>query len=591
MNVSKASGAELAKAFILFFVLFSLFSSPVLATKIDSTFSCSNTNGETTVYSYLKSPGLQESGYKAGLMTGTFNYYKGDKAELTDKLIYYDGKVDGAHPANPLINHNATVTHILNVNFSGDQNTSKGISEFIAKGFYTDNRAVSAAKKFWFNTPNNTLLKHKFTQYPTNKIHVETTSYMSLEGIYDLDYSANAENAYFVFDDAAGFSNKTGARRIDWEQEGLLKGKQIELTNNLHAISAFKSRAGGEDWLPCTCLSVDPLNPPDLGIWPSPEAFAVLEDIPIWNNVNRRQVQDWRDAAGLLFPNTAGTLETMSSGAIIRGLQTSTTPLVQVESTWKNDSQDKNTADYTIHVSNLGNSVAYDVVPVLKLAVNLSYISGSATINRLPLEPYRPYNNGSLYWNIGDLSAVSGPDGVQTIELKAKRIGDANPDKSIASVTFRGSGAFTDKTTKPTNSNPFAFLPPVTVDSFYNSLSEQLVHYLIIVKDTGTDDLENVTLVDDIADGMQYNNGTTTIDDITTSDPEISNGGHTLTWHLGSLLAVTGPDGRRDVAFNVSTTNKAKQTESIAYVNYKVGTTSTTTQKVKPRLSSSMGSG
>lgn len=389
MKMSRIWGEDLAKALIVSLVLFSLFPSLVSATKIVSTFSCTNTNAETTFYSYLKSPGLDESGYTAGLKTGTLNYYKGNYSYLRDKLTYYDG-------INPYqSDHNASATHILQVNFSGDPDTSKGISQFFAKGFYTNNRVVSASKKFWFNNQ---------TSYPTNDITVDTNATINLKGSYDLKYDATAKNAYFVFSDVTGYSNKTGARRIDWEQEGLLKGEQVKLTNNLRAIIPYKPRGGGvEDWLPCTCLSIDPLNKPNLGVWPSSQAFAVLQPTNLMllrpdcngaieplvlGKVKCHQVENWRGASSLLFLDTPSDIE---------DLQTSTTPLVQVASSWKPNDANKAIADYTMEVENFGNIEASSAVLVIKLVNETNYVKGSATINDVTLEdPYRPYNNGSL---------------------------------------------------------------------------------------------------------------------------------------------------------------------------------------------------
>jgi uncharacterized repeat protein (TIGR01451 family) len=575
MNIGKELGADLIKAFILSLVLCSLLSFLVLAADIDSTFTCNNTNSETTFYSYLKSPGLDESGYTKGVRTGTLNYYKGDRAYLNDRLVYYDGMNPDSQA-----DHNVSVMHDLTVEFSGDNDTSKGISQFYAKGFYTDNRAVSASKKFWYNSQ---------LQYPTNNISAKAVANMNLAGIYDLQYDASADNAYFVFSDATGFSNKTGARRIDWEQEGLLKGEHVSLINNLRVISAYKPRGGGEDWLPCTCISLNPLNPPDLGEWPSLEAWAVLQPtnlmlLPpncnyaiepvVLGKVPCRQAINWRGAASLLCPE-------IPSGAI-EDLQTSATPLVQADSSWTRNAANREIADYAIKVSNLGNIKATNVVVVLKLADNLSYIGGSATVDGIPQDPYRPYNNGSLFWNIGDLMPISGSVGTKTIKLKAQIGVNANPDKSIAYARYKG-GDLSRESTIPTLSSAFANVPPLVVDSFYDKISDQMVNYKINVRNIGTADAKNVILIDNLVDGMTYQKGAT-IDSISgeASEPEISNEGHTLTWDLGSLLAVPGPDGRKTIEFTVKLANETDPQGNVAYATYKIGETNMNTLKANP---------
>jgi len=566
MNVDRILGVDVGKVLILFSVLFSLLSSTVLATDIDSTFSCHNVHAQTTFYSYLKSPGLDESQYSRGLKTGTLDYYNGDKADLTDKLVYYDG----TNP-DPLADHNASVNHTLTVDFSGKNNTSRGVSQFYAQGFYTNNRVVSASKKFWFNNQ---------TYYQTNNISARATGKMSLKGTYDLKYTASANNAFFTFNDATGFINKTGARKTDWEQEGLLKGDKLSVTNNLRVSGPFIPRAGG-DWLPCTCLSTDPMNLPDLGAWPSPEAFSILQPInsmllpPNCNGASCRGVKNWRSAGSLLYLDTPS--------GVVEGMQSSATSLVQAISSWKPDDVDNSIADYTIEVSNMGNIVANNVVLALKLSDNLTYIGGSASIDSISQDPYRPYNNNSLFWYIGDISV--GSDQAKTLKLQAiaksgsKAIQDKDPDKSIVTVIYKG-GVSTKQSM--TDSSGFSSSLPLEVDSYIEPATDQLTHYRILVINQGTIDATNVTLIDTLADGMEYQKGAT-IDyrSGNTSEPEISDDKHTLTWHLGTLLAIATPDGKKRIEFSVKMANTTDPTENIAYAKYQIGSNNINTPKVK----------
>ena len=407
MEISRALMADLAKTFILPMVLVCFLSSLVLATTINSQFSCSNTNAETTYYYELRSPGLGESGYTKGLNAGSEEYYKGDKAILDSTMSYYDGRVDPQHTSS---DRNASVTSTLNVDFSGNPKTSKGISEFDAQGFYTDNRAVSAWKDFWFNSQSS---------YPTNNISVQATAAMNLKGVYNVQYHGVADNAYFVFSDTAGLSNKTGARRIDWEQEGLLKGKNLDVTNNLVASNFFYPRAGAEDWLPCTCLSgMIPLVEPKGGDWPSWQAYAVLQpqDLKLEKecpngNCGALLYLNYANGAGPLSPYYA------SGAGALSPLTWQNLPPVQVESFFK--VPDRTKVEYTINVRNIGTDDVNDVIIVDKLANDTTYVGGSATIDYAPQEPIiqRVNNVQQLTLKLGDLLGVTGPSGVKTIRF------------------------------------------------------------------------------------------------------------------------------------------------------------------------------
>lgn len=68
---------------------------------------------------------------------------------------------------------------------------------------------------------------------------------------YDFVYNAKVENGIIEIRDATGWTNKTGAIRVDWERDALMKG-DFEVENNLKSKSLLFPGAGGdEDWLPC----------------------------------------------------------------------------------------------------------------------------------------------------------------------------------------------------------------------------------------------------------------------------------------------------------------------------------------------------
>jgi uncharacterized repeat protein (TIGR01451 family) len=415
MKTVGASGARIGLIISLSLILVILFSSIAMATTINSYFKCKNTNAATTFYSYLREPELQDSGYARGLKTGTMNYFNGTgEATLEDTVIYYDGKVDPAHPSELDIDHNSTLLHTLNVDFVSDEKDGSGISEFYAKGFYSNNRAVSAWKKVWFD---------KRHDLPSNSIIVEATADLRMKGVYDLRYNVSADNAYFVFKDAAGWSNRTGSRRVDWEQEGLMKGEQIQVTNDLVASDLWISRAGFGDWLPCCMVDgeIPPVEPID-SEWPSAGVYAMIQPKNIKLNC----------ANGICTPNctygcdgvqciyTTGeasgsytTGEAPGSFGAIPIFQRDM-PDVQVESFYKTVEGVDNITEFTTYVSNLGSVAVTDVQLADLLPDNANYVPGSATINGQHADT--SIKGNQLAWRIGDLLAVSGPDGVRMVK-------------------------------------------------------------------------------------------------------------------------------------------------------------------------------
>lgn len=465
MKMRKAVISDLAKIIILSSVMLSLLSPFGLASTISSEFSCSVTNGVTTHYTYLKTPGLLESGYTKGLKTGSLSYYNGSKdsnskAILNDTLYYFDGRSDISNPYDS----NASVTHYLGVDFSGDdKKEARGISHFYAQGFYADYRGLSATKDFWFNTRKS---------YLTNVIYATANAKMDLGGTYDLTYQATAKNAYFVFHDASGLSNKTGMRRIDWEQEGLIKGTDVAVTNNLQG--SFKSRAGPEDWLPCNCLSglipdVEPIQSA-LDLWPSPEAKSILQPVdlklepcPTNGPCYHKQIDDWQSFGGILYlsplsgsasvaipmtpaavsspaasaPTSAAAVESPITLNDVRNL-----PQVQIESYYKSDDPNlspNTTLTYTIKVRNLAKTDAKEVVLVHKLADGESYIGGSAKINGVGNNEPR-IEGSSLIWPLGILAPNTGPiagsNTLETVTLQANITDPTTPGYSQTYATY-----------------------------------------------------------------------------------------------------------------------------------------------------------
>ena len=84
---------------------------------------------------------------------------------------------------------------------------------------------------------------------------------MDMGGSYLMDYNIKeAENAYFVFNDASGFSNKTGSRRIDFEQEGLIKGDISNTQNYLAIEGEFTPRSNLSTKIGCHAFAFSVWN-------------------------------------------------------------------------------------------------------------------------------------------------------------------------------------------------------------------------------------------------------------------------------------------------------------------------------------------
>ncbi len=273
------------------------------ASTVMSEFECNSGPGATmTHYSYLKEPKLEKSGYTLGYKTGSFSYLENGTIYFYDKINYYDGQYDSDH-AEIDSNRNTTVLHNQIVNFSG----KKGISEFYAKGFYPNNRALSAWKKIRYDDlswdykerlpakPVKILYlgsksrSHKIepTDYSSPEkryynLYRDNTSYLSNEifvmanatmgpvagakGEYDFKYKADVKNGVVEIKDATAWTNESISKRIDWERDALMTGN-VSVKNTLVSKGLFFPAAGlDSDWLPC-CF--DGTNPPIVNIGPN----------------------------------------------------------------------------------------------------------------------------------------------------------------------------------------------------------------------------------------------------------------------------------------------------------------------------------
>jgi hypothetical protein len=439
---------------VIFFLLIVFYVSIALATTINSEFSCDNSNAETTYYSYLKEPSLSDSGYARGLKTGSFNYFKGGHVTLNDTLSHYDGTVDSEHDVDS--NLNASVQHDVVVNFEGE----KGISEFYAKGFYGNNRAMSAAKKIW--DPEG---------YPSDTINVDASAHMDLAGVYDFRYTADASNAYVIVNDASGWSNKTGARRVDWEQSALMKGERIHVVNNLNSYNLGVARGPGEeDWLPCcysgTVPKIEPVES-DIGPWPSDQVYATLlpnQKLPSANCTPYRCYNSCTEGgpASKTCPNSCRNSTNCQAFPCIftnaqvglassQGLTVPPVPPLGIQNKYK-DMEDGKGYEYTITVSNQGKTDLDEVKLLFTYPDGMKPLIEDATVNGINSPPAIDMGNNQVLWELRTLKPVAGDSGIKVIKIQVVKGDPAEVQlplgesaNAIASYKINGETKTTDK--------------------------------------------------------------------------------------------------------------------------------------------------
>jgi hypothetical protein len=213
---------------------------------MDFQYKCTGSGATVSTYSYLKEPRIEETGYTRGLKSGSFNYLENGSINLEENIKYYYG--NGTNITN------SSVEHDLKVDFSGD----RGISEFFGKGFFGNNRWISAWKKIRYEESPSMKIDGKVMEsHPSNDISVEASVVMDTfkRMNYQFNYHADIENGVMEAKDSTGWTNRTGARRYDWVYESLTSGKTLNITNNLYDSERIVPAAGpDEDWLPC-CFS------------------------------------------------------------------------------------------------------------------------------------------------------------------------------------------------------------------------------------------------------------------------------------------------------------------------------------------------
>jgi|GEM_PF-2278404 len=274
-----ALGMTLMAAFIL----------PSGSQQLDFAFTCEGSNSTMASYSYVKEPSLlssrcsQSCSYTRGFKSGSFNYLENGFIDVDEKIIYkYD---NGTSELNTSLSHN------LEVNFNG----TRGISEFYGKAFFGNNRAVSAWKKIryenlsrWENVSikNNktaSLGKARTAKNFSVIASVKMDSDIETEvESYVFDYQAKIKDGVIETKDAAGWSNRTGMNRIDFEHDSLMSGEQLNITNVLKDSAPFPVEAGGGNWLTC-CFSG---TVPEIEAWSGCECANDSGNCSMCDNAN-----------------------------------------------------------------------------------------------------------------------------------------------------------------------------------------------------------------------------------------------------------------------------------------------------------------
>jgi len=303
------------------------------------TYTCEGKGATATTYSYLREPRVEESNFDTGLKSGSFNYLENGNIQLEEKINYYYG--NGTNISN------ATVSHTLYVDFEGE----RGISEFFGRGFFDNNRWISAWKKIRYEeSPTMKVDGWDFVSRPSNYINVDAKTKMDSSinaSSYSFDYTAKIKNAVIEAKDSTGWSNRTGSKKYDWEYETKTVGKEINITNVLYDSERLEVAAGpSEDWLPCcfkgTIPAIDQLR-----VWPSDVVIATLEADTKYPNkqLTSKQIVPAKLANIALFP---GQLGNIYAKPVLRIGKSSSMPsvgviapesLVQVRSPYSNPAQ------------------------------------------------------------------------------------------------------------------------------------------------------------------------------------------------------------------------------------------------------------
>jgi uncharacterized repeat protein (TIGR01451 family) len=355
---------------IFIFIIIIIFYITLSHSELYSDFEVrANKDSTITYYDSLEESRLQENGYTNGLKSGAFAYLVTNGSTkstsyIKDTLRYKYGRTNSTGKFVDSTNTSVIHTHV--VKFEGE----KGISEFYGEGFFKNKRAVSAWKKIWYYDNSDTDGYNYLLGPSYNSSSIDVQAIVSMDtkpGMdYQFTYAAKVKNGYINIKDASSWTNKTGARRIDWEREALLKGEDLFVGNNLSDSDIFVPAAGlTDDWLPC-CFNRRPFYADE--VWPNVNQYMMFNC----------SCQD-KSAEGI-----SQSIETTSSGMITQ-FNPSTSAIggaaIQVKKYLMGienaPTAGNRSITYMIEVKNVGetklsNVTATDILPVNMLKKNAS---------------------------------------------------------------------------------------------------------------------------------------------------------------------------------------------------------------------------
>lgn len=419
---------------ILGLVLISLLFMIAGKSEMSFEFKCQGKNEATaSTYSYFREPGLQDSGYTREMKAGSFNYLeKGKTIDLTENITYDYG--NGSSLGN------SSYTHDMKLNFNGE----KGISEFYGKEFFKNNRAISAWKKIRYDNLSGPERKNYSLgdTYLAKEINVMADLSMDTTpgNGYKLTYVANVKGGVIETWDAAGWSNKTGARRIDWEHNALMRG-DINVTNNLSESAPIKAHAGDIDWLPCCYNGTQPEIESIYSPWPTSRVIKTLEAdtqkpnncaLNCTNGTCKKDCTNANCTQGNCPVNFNCTQEscpgyeciyTYDEGGARSATASSTEGTTTSAKVWQTYTSDISEDDanmtvitYEINIKNVGDIKIRDITVNDTLPVNMVYNGASFKYDEAEDLRLLDRKMNSIYWSIGDLAS----DQVKVIKLVAK---------------------------------------------------------------------------------------------------------------------------------------------------------------------------
>lgn len=262
-----------------------------------------------------------------------------------------------------------------------------------------------------------------------------------MSGKYLMDYNIKeADEAYLVFSDAVGFSNKTGSRKIDFLQEGLIKGDIRNVKNYLSVDDEYIARAPIiEDWLPCFCFTglVPPIEPIEGNdsAWPSEEIKEALRRPVPPPAVKKAACEGDNASCGTEY---CMQVEEQAKGEKSKFLDypdVYVEAFSELESTTTIDGQNWYIYDITVDVRNTGTkdvefvSLVAEEMPSDPMKV--TYVPSSGSIDDVKSEPVTV--GKSYLWELGSMaSIISDPESKRTVSLQI----NSSEDSASKSMQF-----------------------------------------------------------------------------------------------------------------------------------------------------------